>query len=112
MRQHLVRRVGLTGLAAAAAMALAACYTPGNLGRFPTEADFMAIQPGWTSQQVLTTFGPPTWTFKVWQESLTIWNYRYYRGDCIIYQVSIRPDGVVRDAGTGWDPACNAPSKI
>ena len=103
------RRAGLAGLAAAATLALSACYTPGNLGRWPTEADFMTIQPGWTSQQVLTTFGPPTWTFRVWQESLTIWNYRYYRGDCIIYQVSMRPDGVVRDAGTGWDPACDAP---
>lgn len=110
MPPSFVRRVRLAGLAAAAALALTACYTPGNLGRWPTEADFMTIEPGWSSQQVLATFGPPTWTFRVWQENLTIWNYRYYRGDCVIYQVSMRPDGTVRDAGTGWDPACDAPS--
>ena len=62
-----------------------------------------------SSQEVLAKFGPPTWTFGVRQENLTIWNYRYYCGDCIIYQVSMRPDGTVRDAGTGWDPACDGP---
>jgi hypothetical protein len=25
--------------------------------------------------------------------------------------VSVRPDGTVRDAGTGWDPACDAPNR-
>jgi len=104
-----IRRACLAGLAVATTAGLAACYTPGNLGHMPTEADFMTIKPGMSSQEVLTTFGPPTWTFRVWQESLTIWNYRYYRGDCIIYQVSMRPDGTVRDAGTGWDPSCDSP---
>ena len=112
MTPFFIRRAGLAGVAAAAALGLAACQTPGNLGRMPTEADFMTIKPGMSSQDVLTTFGPPTWTFRVWQENLTIWNYRYYRGDCIIYQVSVRPDGIVRDAGTGWDPACNAPNRV
>jgi outer membrane protein assembly factor BamE (lipoprotein component of BamABCDE complex) len=98
----------LAGLAGVTAV-LAGCYTPGNLGRWPTEADFMTIQPGMSSQEVLATFGPPTWTFGVRQENLTIWNYRYYHGDCVIYQVSIRPDGTVRDAGTGYDPACDSP---
>ena len=105
-------RACLAGLAVATAAGLAGCYTPGNLGRMPTEADFMTIKPGMSSQEVLTTFGPPTWTFRVWQESLTVWNYRYYRGDCIIYQVSMRPAGTGRAAGTGWDPACDAPSRL
>jgi hypothetical protein len=100
------RGARLAGLASVTA-ALAACYTPGSLGRTPTEADFMTIQPGMSSQEVLAKFGPPNWTFGVRQENLTIWNYRYYYGDCIIYQVSMRPDGTVRDAGTGWDPACD-----
>ncbi len=95
--------------AGAAAFVLAACATPGSLGRMPTEADFMTIQPGMSSQEVLARFGPPTWTFGVRQENLTIWNYRYYRADCVIYQVSVRPDGTVRDAGTGYDPACDGP---
>ncbi|MCE9660831.1 MAG: hypothetical protein K8R60_20065 [Burkholderiales bacterium] len=103
-----VRRLRLAS-AAAAAFVLAACAAPGSLGRTPTEADFMTIQPGMSSQEVLARFGPPTWTFGVRQENLTIWNYRYYRGDCVIYQVSVRPDGTVRDAGTGYDPACDGP---
>ena len=58
---------------------------------------------------MLARFGPPTWAFGVRQENLTIWNYRFNRNDCIIYQVSVRPDGSVRDAGTGYDPACDGP---
>jgi len=63
------------------------------------------------SEELLSRFGPPTWKFGVRQENLTIWNYRYDRNDCWIYQVSVRPDGTVRDAGKGWDRACDGPSK-
>ena len=77
------RPVCLAGLAVAIAAGLGACHTPGNLGHMPTEADFMTIRPGMSSQEVLTRFGPPTWTFGVRQENLTIWNYRYYY--CLLY---------------------------
>jgi outer membrane protein assembly factor BamE (lipoprotein component of BamABCDE complex) len=96
-------------LVLAGALALAACAELANVPR-PTEADFATIQPGMTSQQILTRFGRPTWVFGVRQENLTIWNYRYNRNDCVIYQVSIRPDGTVRDAAPGYDPACDGPS--
>jgi len=76
----------------------------------PTEADFAALQPGMTRDQVLARVGPPTWIFGVWQEHLSIWNYRYNRNDCIIYQVSMRPDGTLRDAAQGYDPACDGPN--
>src|SRR5215212_4503028 len=59
--------------------------------RAPTEADFATIQPGMRSQEVVGRFGRPTWVFGVRQEDLTIWNYRFNRSDCIIYQVSVRP---------------------
>ena len=96
--------------AVVAAAGLAACYTPGNLGHMPTEADFMTHPARHdAARRCWRAFGPPTWTFGVRQENLTIWNYRYYRGDCVIYQVSMRPDGTVRDVGTGWDPACDGP---
>ena len=85
------------------------CAAIAPTGRAPTEADFATIQPGMTRQQVVDRFGPPTWTFGVRQEDLTILNYRFNRNDCIIYQVSVRPDGTVRDAGTGWDPRCDGP---
>jgi hypothetical protein len=74
-----------------------------------TEADFAVIRPGMTSAEVIQRFGRPTWIFGVRQENLTILNYRFNRYDCVIYQVSVRPDGVVRDAGPGYDPACDGP---
>ena len=85
-------------------------YLP-PVGSALTEADFDTIRPGMTDQQVLSRFGPPTWAFGVRQENLTIWNYRFNPSGCIIYQVSVRPDGTVRDGGSTWDPACDGPSR-
>ncbi|NUZ04774.1 outer membrane protein assembly factor BamE [Piscinibacter koreensis] len=103
----------LRGAAAAllAALAASGCSMMLAGGPRPTEAALRAIQPGMSRQNVLDRVGPPTWAFGVRQENLTIWNYRYNRADCIIYQVSLRPDGTVRDIGTAWDPACDAPSR-
>jgi hypothetical protein len=94
-------------LGATLLVAAAGCATLRNAGPAPTEADLATIQPGMTRQQVLDRVGPPTWTFAVWQENLTIWNYRYSHSACLIYQVSMRPEGTVRDAGTAADPACD-----
>lgn len=96
-------------IASIVGMGVGGCTAIATAGRAPTEADFATIQPGMTRQQVVDRFGPPTWTFGVRQEDLTILNYRFNRNDCIIYQVSVRPDGTVRDAGTGWDPRCDGP---
>jgi hypothetical protein len=87
------------------AAALAACA--GLNTKTPTEQDLSGIKEGMTRDEVLTRVGPPTWVFKVRQEDLTIWNYRYNRNDCLIYQVSMRPTGTVRDAGISQDPACD-----
>ena len=80
-------------------------------GRAPVEADFVALQRGMTHEQVLARVGRPNWIFGVRQENLSIWNYRYDRSSCLIYQVSVRPDGTVRDVGTSPDPACDGPSR-
>ena len=90
-----------------AALATAGCAVNGNFRAPATEQDLATIQPGWTRDQVLARVGPPTWVFGVRQENLSIWNYRYSRTDCIIYQVSMRPDGTVRDSAQGYDPACD-----
>jgi hypothetical protein len=87
------------------AATLAACA--GLNTKTPTESDLSAIKEGMTRDEVLTRVGPPTWIFRVRQENLTIWNYRYNRNDCLIYQVSMRPSGTVRDAGISQDPACD-----
>jgi len=94
-----------------AGSALTGCAALGARGPMPTESDFATIRPGMTTEQLLGRFGRPTWVFGVRQENLAIWNYRYNRNDCFIYQVSVRPDGVVKDASQGWDPACDGRSR-
>jgi len=106
LRERDLARAGLL----LAALAVTAC-TAFPVAPYATEADFAAIQPGMTRAQVEARFGRPTWTFGVWQESLTILNYRYSHSACTIYQVSVRPDGTVRDAGPAWDPKCDGPNK-
>lgn len=91
-----------------AALVLSAC-TGMVTGPSVTEKDFATIQPGMTRDQVVSRFGPPTWTFGVRQENLTILNYRYSHSSCTIYQVSVRSDGTVRDAASAPDPACDVP---
>jgi hypothetical protein len=53
----------------------------------------------------------PYYRFGVRQDNATIWNYRMRYGSCLIYQVSILPNGIVKDAGTAADPACDVPDR-
>ena len=69
------------------------------------------IQPGMTSAEVIQRLGHPYYQFGVRQDNATIWNYRMRYGSCLIYQVSIFPNGIVKDAGTAPDPACDAPDR-
>jgi hypothetical protein len=69
------------------------------------------IQPGMTSSEVIQRLGHPYYRFGVRQDNATIWNYRMRHGSCLIYQVSILPNGLVKDAGTGPDPACDGPGR-
>jgi len=103
---HALKHAGV----AVASLALSACALT-IPGPSVTEADFATIHPGMTRDQVIARFGPPTWSFGVRQENLTIMNYRYSHSACTIYQVSVRPDGTVRDAGPTWDPACDGPDR-
>ena len=100
--------LGRRAVAAAMLLAAAACSTlPGSMSSaYPTPS----IAPGMTRQEVLNQLGRPTWVFGVWQEHLTILNYRFSHSDCTIYQVSVRPDGTVKDAANAWDPACDGPN--
>ncbi len=98
------------GLVAACAVGLGGCAALGPVAPALTEADFAALRPGISQQEVLAKVGRPTWIFGVRQENLSIWNYRFNRNDCVIYQLSIRPDGTLRDAAQGYDPACDGPS--
>src|ERR1700712_5395678 len=63
------------------------------------------IQPGMTSAEVIERLGHPYYQFGVRQDNATVWNYRMRYGSCSIYQVSIFPNGIVKDASTAPDPA-------
>jgi hypothetical protein len=69
------------------------------------------IQPGMTSSEVIQRLGYPYYRFGVRQDNATIWNYRMRYGSCLIYQVSILPNGLVKDASTAPDPACDGPDR-
>jgi hypothetical protein len=69
------------------------------------------IQPGMTSSEVIQRLGYPYYRFGVRQDNATIWNYRMRHGSCLIYQVSILPNGIVKDASTGPDPGCDGPGR-
>jgi len=69
------------------------------------------IHPGMTSSEVIRRLGHPYHRFGVRQDNATVWNYRMRYGSCLIYQVSILPNGVVKDASTAPDPACDAPDR-
>jgi len=67
------------------------------------------IQPGMTSSEVIQRLGHPYYQFGVRLDNATVWNYRMRYGSCLIYQVSILPNGIVKDVGTAPDPACDVP---
>jgi hypothetical protein len=67
------------------------------------------IQPGMTSSEVIQRLGYPYYQFGVRQDNATVWNYRMRYGSCLIYQVSVLPNGIVKDASTAPDPACDGP---
>ena len=76
-----------------------------------TEANFATIEPGMSSQDVRMRLGRPAHVFNVGWQKLQVWNYRFFGGDCVWFQVSIsNADQRVTQAGIGYDPACDGPS--
>lgn len=75
---------------------------------------FATIKPGMTQVEVLSRIGRPAFVFPVGWQQLQVWNYRFggLEGDCVLFQVSIsNPTGTVSEAGQGYDPACDGPSR-
>lgn len=75
-----------------------------------TEADFATIAPGMKAAEVRTRLGRPADVFNVGWQRISVWNYRWFEGDCVWFQVSIDAAGTVTETGYGQDPACNAPN--
>jgi hypothetical protein len=74
-----------------------------------TEDSFSTIRPGMKSEEVIRQLGAPTWTYRVRQEQMTVFNYRFDLNSCIIYSVSVLPNGIVHDVGPMQDPKCDRP---
>lgn len=75
-----------------------------------TEANFANIVPGMPAEEVRMRLGRPANVFNVQWQKLQVWNYRYFGGDCVWFQVSLNDSGLVKEAGLGSDPACDGPS--
>jgi hypothetical protein len=52
----------------------------------------------------------PAHVFSVQRQKIQVWNYRYFGGDCVWFQVSVSNKGPVTEAGIGTDPACDGPN--
>lgn len=75
-----------------------------------TEANFARIVPGMPGAEVQMRLGRPAHVFSVQRQKIQVWNYRFFGGDCVWFQVSVSDAGPVTEAGIGTDPACDGPS--
>lgn len=75
-----------------------------------TEANFAKITPGMARDEVLMRLGRPVNVLTVPRQKLRVWSYRFFRGDCIWFQISISDAGFVSEASMGTDPACDGPN--
>ena len=73
-----------------------------------TEQNFATIVPGLLAKEVRMRLGRPAEVFNVPWQRLQVWNYRYYPGDCVWYQISISEGGRVTESNYGSDPICDS----
>lgn len=76
-----------------------------------TEANFNQIVAGMPAHDVLMRLGRPAHVFAVPRQRLSVWNYRFFQGDCIWFQISVGDAGFVTEASMGTDPACDGPNQ-
>jgi len=76
-----------------------------------TEAHFREIVPGMPGTDVRRRLGRPAHVFNVPRQRLQVWNYRFFEGDCVWFQISVSDtSGAVTEAAMGTDPACDVPN--
>ncbi len=75
-----------------------------------TDANFALVKPGMPGSEVRMRLGRPAHVFSVQRQKLQVWNYRYFGGDCVWFQVSVSDAGPVTEASMGTDPACDGPN--
>ncbi len=73
-----------------------------------TEENFATIVPGMPAAEVRLRLGRPVHVINVSRQRLKVWNYRFARGDCVWFQISIDDSTQkVTEASMGSDPACD-----
>ncbi|HEV8690666.1 MAG TPA: hypothetical protein VGQ91_10250 [Ideonella sp.] len=71
---------------------------------------FFQIAPGMRSDELRYRLGRPSRVNGIWRGA-TVWSWRYESPFCQWFQVTVEPDGTVRDAGFGPDPLCEVNDK-
>ena len=77
-----------------------------------TEPNFGTIAPGMTVNDVRFRLGRPAQVFGIGWQKREVWNYRWFGGDCVWWQISFdNATQRVVDSGVGQDPACDTKSR-
>lgn len=74
------------------------------------EEVFDRVRPGMRAEEVRALLGRPGHVSGIWRGG-TVWSWRYESPFCQWFQVTLEPDGTVRDAGRGPDPLCETNDK-
>lgn len=77
-----------------------------------TPQNFMSLEYGISSEEVLMRIGHPGSMRSFPRMGLTVWNYRYPTHNCLWYQVSISDDGKFLGAANTIDPQCDTPTRL
>jgi hypothetical protein len=72
-----------------------------------TELHFAEIEPGWTMDRVRFEFGPPAEARPNRPNRGQLWSYRYPTHECLWFQLTFDPSGVVDSTGYGIDWSCD-----
>jgi hypothetical protein len=74
------------------------------------EDRFNQVVPGMSREAMLLRLGHPSEVYGIWRGA-SVWAWRYESPYCQWFQVTVEPDGAVRDAGYGPDPLCEVNDK-
>jgi hypothetical protein len=75
-----------------------------------TEQNFATVAPGLSAADLREKLGRPAQVFSVPWQKQHVWNYRYFGGDCVWFQVTLSDASQrVTESGIGTDPACDGP---
>lgn len=73
--------------------------------------NFESIAIGTPAYDVRFRLGRPAQIFGVGWQDLQVWNYRWFEGDCVWYQISIsNKTQLVTNGSQGPDPICDGPN--